>query len=239
MNETESKNAIFSNEVENLYRLHYVTKKYEHYIRVNPETLKLFEATKFVYAYFAFNSFYNYDWERSLTEHKLCDFEKDVDEEGIEKEKSENYRYKALSDFVISRMDDEDNDIFFRTIIGQHYHDYERKVSEILNHIEQITEDNRITESKREHFKTYFEKMLRDREIKKGHFKNDILYFVVMVRNNIFHGTKDTIQMSEVRQRKRLEIYTNILIAVNEMLFRILAREKVFIPQHIYHLNIK
>ena len=47
-----------------------------------------------------------------------------------------------------------------------------------------------------------------------------MLRFVYLVRNNIFHGTKTTIEMSDKNQRKRLEIYSNILIATNELLFK-------------------
>ena len=50
--------------------------------------------------------------------------------------------------------------------------------------------------------------------------KNEILGFIYSVRNNIFHGTKTTIEMSDKNQRKRLDIYSNILIAVNELLFK-------------------
>lgn len=67
--------------------------------------------------------------------------------------------------------------------------------------------------------------------------KNDIIRFVYMVRNNIFHGTKNTIEMSEVFQRKRLDIYSNIIIAINELLFKALERKTSFRPHERYSLS--
>ena len=58
-----------------------------------------------------------------------------------------------------------------------------------------------------------------------------------LVRNNIFHGTKTTIEMSENFQRERLEIYTNILIATNEMLFRVLKKHTGFKLRNSYELS--
>ena len=49
-------------------------------------------------------------------------------------------------------------------------------------------------------------------------------------------GTKDTIEMSEVFQRKRLAIYSNIIIAVNELLFKVLEESTDFKPHDRYYL---
>jgi len=231
----------FRETVEDLYKLHYVTRQYEHYVRINPETLKLFEATKFVYAYFAFNSFYNYDWETSLEEKKLTDYEgKTIEIDGKVRAFGDTDKYKRMSDFIISKIDVADIDEFFRLIIQANpkQPNYERKIQSIIENINSITEDSRIDESMKMNFINSFRELLETRKIKKGDFKKQILYFVYMVRNNIFHGAKNTIQMSENRQRKRLEIYANILIATNEMLFRVLQREKIFEPQQSYRINI-
>jgi hypothetical protein len=68
--------ANFHEELENLYRLHYITKKYRHIVEVNRDEWKLFEPSKFVYAYFTFNCFYNYNWKESVNNNELQMFEK-------------------------------------------------------------------------------------------------------------------------------------------------------------------
>lgn len=240
--EQENNIKSFSEEIEDLYKLHYVTKLYEHYIRINPETLKLFEATKFVYAYFAFNSFYNYDWETSVKENKLIDFEWKTftNEKGEEKPFGDSIKFKRMSDFIISLMDESDKNEFFKMVtkLNRTSPNYDQKVREMIRDIDSITEDSRIKESEREAFKNSFKILLETKDINKGKFKNDILRFVYLVRNNIFHGTKNTIQMSERGQRRRLEIYANILIATNEMLFRILKRREIFTPESKYKIQI-
>ncbi len=232
----------FPEAIEDLYKLHYITKKYEHYIRINPETLKLFEATKFVYAYFAFNSFYNYDWETSLKENKLVDYEgKTTFINGEERSFRDTDKFKRMSDFIISQMDEPDKNEFFKilTISQNKSNNFDQKTQGIISRMNEITEDNRITESMINKFKSAFTTLLETKTLEKGAYKNDILYFVYMVRNNIFHGTKNTIQMSQQGQRKRLEIYANILIATNELLFRKLIRNGIFHPHNSYSINIK
>jgi len=221
----------FAEEIEDLYRLHYITKKYDHIIEYEKGAWKLFEPSKFIYAYFAFNSFYNFDWNESLKNRKLTVFPKKYENEK-EIEPSESQKYKAMIDFIFSKVDNDDKELFLKMIKGKN------TIDGIIEIISRITPDNRITESERENFKKEFENLLKSNEIKSGKLKNDIIRFIYMVRNIIFHGTKDTIKMSEVFQRKRLDIYSNIIIAVNELLFKVLEKEGWFSPQKKYCLKI-
>ena len=43
--------------------------------------------------------------------------------------------------------------------------------------------------------------------------------------------------MSDNCQKNRLEIYTNILLGLNELLFKILKREEIFKPLNEYRLE--
>lgn len=47
----------FSEEIKDLHRLHLVTKDFKHSIEYEPGSWKMFEPSRFVYAYFAFNTF--------------------------------------------------------------------------------------------------------------------------------------------------------------------------------------
>jgi len=67
----QMKNNNFIEEIEDLYRLHYITKKYDHIIEIKRGEWRLFEPSKFIYAYFAFNSFYNFEWNESMEKKEL------------------------------------------------------------------------------------------------------------------------------------------------------------------------
>lgn len=220
----------FVEEIEDLYRLHYITKEYEHIVEYERGAWKLFEPSKFIYAYFAFNSFYNFDWEVSLKNRKLTAFPKRI-EDGKEIEPSEGQKYKAMIDFIFSRVDKNDKELFVKIIKGKD------NIENTIATISRITPDNHISESERVNFKREFENLLRSNEIKIGKLKNDIIRFIYMVRNNIFHGTKNTIEMSELFQRKRLDIYSNIIIAINELLFMVLEKNTDFKPYKRYNLR--
>ena len=62
----------------------------------------------------------------------------------------------------------------------------------------------------------------------KGKLKQDLIRFIYKVRNNIFHGTKNTIEMTGSGQRDRLEIYSSFLIATNSLLFKSLEEKLNF-----------
>ncbi len=222
----------FADEIENLYRLHYITKKHDHIIELKRGEWRLFEPSKFIYAYFAFNSFYNFDWNESLKRNELLGFPKIIKEgkkgEEVKEEASEGQKYKSMIDFIFEHAQDSDKDDFFKIVCRN------KRNEDLIKTISKITTDNRIKQSERNDFIKEFEKLITTKEIIVGKLKNDIVRFIYLVRNNIFHGTKNTIEMSENFQRKRLEIYTNILVALNQILFNILERETDFQPQKTY-----
>ena len=231
--------------------LHYITKKYDHFIgfkRSLWNSWTLFEPSKFIYAYFAFNSFYNFDWVKSIEEKKLVPLEREDDnlheaikcpECGQELEKKNNIgfkektKYKAMINFIFDGIEEhkiDANTIFLEIITNNG----RLKENKIIEEISMITNDNHIEEHVREGFKKELEQILNTRKINKKHLREDIIYFIYMVRNNIFHGSKNTIEMSEDFQRKRLNIYSNIIIAINELLFKVLEQREVFKPEGIY-----
>lgn len=231
--EVNNENIIrsdFAEEIENLYRLHYITKKHDHIIELKRGEWRLFEPSKFIYAYFAFNSFYNFEWDDSLKRKELTGFAKTI-KKGKEEDASEGQKFKSMIDFIFKHAKESDKVEFFKIVCGH------KRNEDIISTISKITPDNRIKESERNRFMKEFEKLITTKEINVGKLKNDIVRFIYLVRNNIFHGTKNTIEMSENFQRKRLEIYTNILVALNQLLFNILERETDFQPCQNYNIS--
>jgi len=207
--------SSFIEDIENLYRLHCVTK-HKHIIEYKQDAWKLFEPSKFVYAYFAFNCFYNYNWIESLEKRELLPQNND---------ERDTAKFKAMVDFIFSiPLDDSDKELFLKTIKGK----YRNREEDIIKVIQGITPDNQIKENVREDFKKEFEKLVKTGEIKQGKIKQEIIPFIYGVRNNIFHGTKTTIDMADLGQRNRLEIYSNFIIAINELLFKVLKKKTGF-----------
>ena len=221
------KELSFPEQINDLYKLHYMAKHYNHMVEYQKDTWKLFEPSKFIYAFFAFNSFYSFDWVKSLKENTLISYiEEDADGEKI----TEPKKFKAMIDFIFTYIKNEDVVKFINYIRNDHDNQY---LSEV---IEQIVPDKR-TEKKTKQFKKRFNKLFTDNDLTIGQLK-ELIYFVYLVRNNIFHGTKNIIDMSERQQRERLNIYSDILIGTNELLFRVLERETSFIPDKRYTLRI-
>ena len=211
----EQINYQFLEELKSLFRLHIVTKEFKHIIEYEPGSWKMFEPTKFVYSYFAFNTFYNYDWVESFKNQTLTLF-KEIEDKAL----TETQKFKSMIDFIFDNTSPEERNTLVKFILRPNNRENPIQKAKLVNYINGITTDNKITESERESFKREFNNLIESEELKIGKLKKDILRFIYLVRNNIFHGTKTTIEMSDINQRKRLDIYSNILIGVNELLFK-------------------
>jgi hypothetical protein len=223
MEEEIKDTSQFLEELKDLHRLHLVTKDFNHIIEYEPGSWKMFEPSKFVYAYFAFNTFYNFDWEASVENNKLTLFLKVMRNEK-EEEPSERAKFKAMIDFIFSQTTEKERIEFVRFIKRPNKREKPIPNQNLIECINGITPDKKISESDRKSFKDEFIKLIETEKLLQGKLKNEIIGFIYLVRNNIFHGTKTTIEMSDNKQRKRLDIYSNILISVNELLFKSLER---------------
>lgn len=212
---------MMEEELKDLHRLHLVTKDFNHIIEYEPGSWKMFEPSKFVYAFFAFNTFYNFDWQKSCENKQLTEIQADENNN----EPSQPTKFKSMIDFIFTNSIEEDKIAFIKFIKRPNKKQNPIPNNELIKYVEEITSDNKIKESTREDFKKAFKKLIETESVSTGKIKNDIVYFIYLVRNNIFHGTKTTIMMSDKLQRKRLEIYSNILIGINEILFRVLSRK--------------
>jgi hypothetical protein len=186
--------------------LHLVTKDFKHIIEYEPGSWKMFEPSKFIYSYFAFNTFYNFDWEASLKNNTLTLFSK-VLRNDKEEEPSERNKFKTMIDFIFDNTTPEERIEFIHFIKRPNKKENPILNETIIRYIEGITPDKKISESDREDFKREFRKLIETENMLQGKIKNEIVGFIYLVRNNIFHGTKTTIEMSDKNQRKRRIIF--------------------------------
>lgn len=212
-------NEIYD-QLNDLYKLQIAASEIRHGIM--REQWRLFEPSKFVYAFFAFNSFYSIDWIRSADEQKLVKWELTGAQTGGDTvAKTESQKVSELRRFVSKTIIDDAKVDFAKELSKKLIHYLGEDAQSTIEILKGITTDNNIDEKRKAQFIIEYEHLLRH-ELK-GKKLNDaldiVLKFSLSVRNNIFHGTKTVIDMMHKGQQDRLKVYTSILLAVNELLF--------------------
>lgn len=206
-------------EIKDLHKLHSVTKDFNHIIEYQEGSWKMFEPSKFIYSYFTFNTLYSYDWFKTIEEKKLTIHQETLIDE---------QKYKKMFDFVFEDQSNMKCPDFIEILLLSNKKKVPNTKESLISELRHITPDNNISESTCNDFKKAFEKLVNTETILIGKLKNELLRFIYLVRNNIFHGTKDIIQMTGSGQRARLEIYSSFLIATNNLLFKALERKLNF-----------
>lgn len=198
-----------SDSFKNLRWLHTETAKLQHGIKTYSEGWKTYNPTLFMYAFYFFNTLYSINWEESIKRGKIWHHDDDTHERD---------KFNCLIEFCIK--DDEDfSNIFkdkFVEIISA-----ELTRSQIFSIINTIKPDKgylgRVTKTKISNFKKSIESLF-DRKLEND-IVQEIIGFVYLIRNNIFHGTKTLEQMGEGEHQAKLLLYSYFIIAVNQMLF--------------------
>ena len=206
-------NDEFKEELWSLYGLYKATSQLNHIVEIQRGHWTLFEPSKFVYAYFAFNTYYSIDWNKSIEKEKLVDFsENDDGGESI----TEAKKYKMLVDFIFNNVKGENElyNLFNKKVLNNN----EIKAEKIIKSLESIVPDRRISRTIVDSFMKDVKKIISDKDVKISKLKN-IIFFISSVRNNIFHGSKTTVSMMDEEQGKRLKIYADIITFCNEALF--------------------
>ena len=210
-------NEKFIEQISDLHRLHCVTKDFNHIIEYQTGAWKMFKPSKFIYAYFAFNTLYNYDWPKSIEANTRV---------LIEDGKSERSKYTSMITFIKNNSDfDSHTNGFIKRMMTYNKNNLRYTKDQLITILNGITLDVNVKSSTKANFIEHIDKMLEENKLSSKSLKKYILELIYLVRNNIFHGTKNTIAMTESDQQKRLTIYTSILIGVNEMLFTTLQQQ--------------
>ena len=239
----------------NLHRVHSISRDYNHALELKDDW-KIFEPTKFIYAYFTFNLLYNIDWKSSFDLMHLKDENlEEVSEikillsafiekkpefkkaEGFDKFQSfldnqkltESNRRIRYTKFILNSLKKNE---FVHLISKNLRRNHELIIGKdeckillsdkLLEALASMKEGGQIKSWMIENFKADL-KILLVGNINETKFKR-ISFFLSMVRNNIFHGSKNIIQMTSDEQRLWLELYTAITNALNEGLFEFIRK---------------
>ena len=172
----------------------------------------MFEPTRFVYAFFAFNMLYEIDWECTLIEMSIQKHAY----KGITKTKPQ---IEKLVEFIY----ESDSQIFEKTLLKI---DAKRELFGVVSEMEFDKNSNKAShlnysEKIAQSFKYSAEKFSNGITLDvKDHFS--LLEMSYAVRNNLFHGEKKAHKMKEQGHRNRLFHYGNIILATNESFFEVM-----------------
>ncbi|TJX13002.1 hypothetical protein E9840_11270 [Tissierella creatinini] len=183
---------------------------------------KLYEPSRFVYAFFAFNSFYSINWEESQNQKELVNWDSNDMSETKKIREMQKYIFSYYVKEGQSKKDKENaekelGDKFI--LIVNNYLGV--NIKDRFSILDNIILDKRVNESERDKFLRSISKPVNEGYLSKKIWDN-ILYFIYLVRNNVFHGSKTITHMSGSEQIERFKIYTAILLATNELLFEVI-----------------
>jgi hypothetical protein len=188
---------------------HLFAKNHKHGLELYGEW-KLFEPTKFVYAFFSFNMIYSIDWDSTINLNRI---------------NYNNNKAKILFIHIINFITDFDVELFENELSK---FDPERKLYNVIRKMTDDRNSNKLSEFTNntiaQDFKMASKKFsAREKLNSDDHF--DLLQMAYTVRNNIFHGEKKAMDMVEAGQRDRLLHYANIILATNESFFEVMRRK--------------
>ncbi len=187
-------------------------------------------ATSFVFEFFLFNSLYQYDWAQSFDQNALVPWGQD--------ELSESAQQARLEKFVRDRCRANPSIL--------------RRAFDPISQLEDLDGDwTRITPDARisiDQGNSFFAKLSKLRNLLRSENETtasrsffDLIsgcrYFVYLVRNNIFHGSKSIGEIYERDQRRRIEVYDIFLKSLVSLFF--LAVEKTPVAADYVQLPIR
>jgi hypothetical protein len=218
----EQKMNQLRDQIDELYAVHYLCMNIDHGIQYSLRPWKLFIPSSFVYSFFTFNTIYSFDWIESFAHKKPIEWKSEESNDDKPKSPSEPKKFNGYVEFLYKRLGKEFPSLFHKYLTA-----YLEIVDNPCMRLKEIVPDSRIdqelSESFQKHFGLVWEKKVQGKSHKDSIKK--IAFFVYRVRNNIFHGEKNTVQMMEDNQQERLKIYAGILSCLNHLLFDVAERE--------------
>ena len=210
-------NSIIKSNLESIEISHALASNYNHGIskkenRESSGQWDMFEPTRFVYAFFAFNMLYSIDWKSKLkietkTAQRVSSRVTAKDQVSSLVEFINYYSPSAFEE-SLAKLDSKRD--MFSEVLKLNLDENISKPSRIMRN-ETIASAFLISASK------FSSKNQLD---SKDHFV--MLEMIYAVRNNLFHGNKRAHEMKENGHLKRLIHYANIILATNDSFFEVM-----------------
>ncbi len=216
--------ADFLGTITDLQGLHLATLRLEHGIRrpLPGASWQAYSPSRFIYAFFTFNSIYSYDWSLSFQVKEIHEWERVTNANGEEVRLTETEQFCQLLNFYYDQLGDYTPPLFACSLQATFDLFGVTDPGEALKGINIAYEDEQL-KGLRKKFPNNL-KLISLASTDFATHKNALrraLLFIYSVRCNIFHGRKTALEMDEPGQQSRLLIYSAILIAANSLLFEV------------------
>lgn len=221
-----------------LHGVHCDNSKHQYYAeRIGGGRMSIMPITPFVFEFFLFNSLYQVDWLTSNEKSGLIFHPDDF---------SETKKQRSLINFIKRHASLKQSDLY--------------RAFEPLIHIgraegswTRVTPDSRISILDGEKFfgnilqlQIQLEECKSPSEISTSKKTFDILkdctYYIYLVRNNIFHGSKTLGEVYEPNQKRRIEVYDLFLKGITSLFFLASGKDTAacdFVPCPIYSTSLQ
>lgn len=206
-----------------LHQVHCDNSKQQYYAeRPRRHRVSIMPLTPFVFEFFLFNSLYQVDWTTSLRKGELIFHPEDY---------SESKQQAEFIKFIRSHVREKPVD-FYRAFEPLSY------LPKTIGSWTKVTPDARISLSYGESFfkkicdlQTILENCIVPAEMptskKVFELIDDCRYYIYLVRNNIFHGSKTLGEVYETNQKRRIEIYDLFLKGLTSLFFLSVGKTSV------------
>lgn len=180
----------------------------------NTQRWEPYVPTHFIYSFVAFNTLYNVDWDKSVDIKKIWIHKSTKYNRITEHDKIDAYISFCCQDEDFLQEYKE----FFIGYITAHYN-----TNDLLKQLKQIREDKQPNGSIWD--KEYIDNF---HNTCKECFVNNVFNeevvrvfvdFIYSVRCNLFHGVKGMNELNDQSQQVRFDIYSLLIIAINQMIF--------------------
>lgn len=211
--------------LEELHKLHLACVELDHGIYQRNKWI-LFEQTKFIYAYFTFTSIYSINWDSSFSKQELVEWGLINEEDKIDE----------LVMFCFGNLGHKGMDDFYHIMKNLIPTGINHPLKEMEDIMTDLSASSKIKDFQRDFKFIYSQEYVNVKKLsKKRNVLKDVLYFIYLIRNSIFHGTKTVTHMLNIGQQRRLSIYTAVLISVNELLFKVAENRLSWVREGYSH----
>ena len=214
-------------EIRKLLALHEASKRLQHGVRETQgahREWREFAPSRFVYAFFTFNSIYSFNWEKSFSTNKAVPWEGD-NRGNFPKEEDQ---IKSYVKFVDSQLSPDTATLVMSEFSVMVEEFGVHKPADSMRSVELVNPAKGLRSLARP-MPTLIEKFMKRTLATQDLYATltHMLRFVYLVRCNVFHGVKTQVEMAKPDQQQRLLLYTALLIASNGLLFHAASRSKI------------
>lgn len=181
--------------------------------------------TPFIFEFFIYNALYEIDWQKSMEIEEVTYYPESETETKKQRkfakflrkysERNPNLLYRAFARIKDMSLEGEWTQVVPDSrITSQHGESFFRKLREIRNALNEQGK-NEAEQKEKFNFSNFFKSIQKCQ------------YFIYLVRNNIFHGSKGIGETYERKQKKCIEVYLTFLRCLTSLFFSVIFHKAI------------